>query len=117
MDKKELKRKYKDMVHPMGLFVIRNQKNGRIFIGSGLDLNACMNSNRFQLKNGLHGNRELQREFTESAGEGFSFEILDSISPRDGETEVSQTELKALESLWLEKLQPYDGKGYHKRPA
>ena len=74
-----------------------------------------INSNRFQLKNGMHGNKNLQREYSASAGEGFTFEILDRLPAREGQAEDYRSDLKELEALWLEKLQPYGDKGYHKK--
>jgi GIY-YIG catalytic domain len=113
MNKKELIKQYKQTVQPMGVYQIKNLKNGRIFIGSAQDLRGKLNSNRFQLKNGSHFNKELQTDFNEIGEEGFSFEVLDHLKPKE-ETGIDyKEELKVLEEMWMEKLQPYDGKGYN----
>ena len=38
MNKKELKKQYKQNIRPMGVFKVKNLKNGKIFIDSGLNL-------------------------------------------------------------------------------
>ncbi len=99
----------------MGVFQIKNKKNGKLYIGSAKNLPGKLNSHNFQLKNNLHNNRELQKEFNEIGAEGFSFDILDRLEPRDDLNYDYTEELKMLEAMWIEKLQPFDEKGYNKR--
>jgi group I intron endonuclease len=115
MDKKELIKQYKQTIQPMGIYQVKNNKNGRIFIGSAKDLRGRINSNRFQLKTGAHFNKELQNDFNETGEQGFSFEVLDYLKPNeDADAGFDYTEeLKVLEEMWLEKLQPYGEKGYN----
>ena len=54
MNKKELKKQYKQAIQPMGVYQIKNKKNGKIYIGSTKNLMGKINSHKFQLKNGLH---------------------------------------------------------------
>ncbi|MGA2506855.1 MAG: GIY-YIG nuclease family protein [Chitinispirillaceae bacterium] len=115
MNKKEMIRNYKQTVQPMGIYRIKNLKNGRIFIGSAKDLRGIINSNKFQLKSGRHFNRELQKDFDETGEEGFSFDILDYLKPKEEPNYDYTGELKVLEEMWLEKLEPYDEKGYNTR--
>jgi len=97
----------------MGVYQIRNMINGKIFLGSSKDLKGIINRNRFQLKSGLHVNKKLQRDFNEIGESNFSFEILDYLKPKD-DLEVDYTEeLQMLEEMWVDKLQPYDEKGYN----
>ena len=37
MNKKELKKQYKQNIQPMGVFQVKNLKNGKIFIDRGVD--------------------------------------------------------------------------------
>lgn len=115
MNKKEIISQYKQTIQPMGVYQIKNLKNGKIFIGSAKDLRGKMNSIKFQLQNGLHFNRELQKDYTENGAEGFAFEILDQLKPKEDRHYDYTDELKILEEMWLEKLQPYNEKGYHKK--
>ncbi|MBN2426606.1 MAG: GIY-YIG nuclease family protein [Calditrichaceae bacterium] len=114
MEKKEAIRSYKETIQPMGIYVIKNKKNGKIFIGGAKNLQGKLNSHRFQLKNGLHPNKEMQKDFNALGETGFLFEILDQLKPKDNEKRDYTDDLKILEEMWLEKLQPFNEKGYNK---
>ena len=115
IDKKEMKRQYKQHVPAMGIYQIKNRINGKIWIGVARDLHGQMNSCKFQLKHGIHVNKELQDDYTRLGEEQFSFEILDSLEPKKDPDYDSTADLKTLEAMWLDKLQPYGDKGYHKK--
>jgi hypothetical protein len=113
--KKELIKNYKQTVLPMGVFQIKNTANDKIFIGSAKNLPGIFNSNKFQLKNGMHRNKELQNDYTLFGENNFLYEILDYLEPKEDPAYNYTEDLRELEALWKEKLQPYDGKGYNKR--
>ena len=50
MDRKELIRKYKETPRPMGVYQVRNTRNGKALIATSLDLNAALNRHRAQLR-------------------------------------------------------------------
>jgi hypothetical protein len=117
-ERKELIRKYKQTPLPMGIFQIKNLANGKIFIGTSKNLPGKLNSCRFQLINGSHPNRELQKDYAMYGESGFSFEILDRLEPKDDPLYSYDDDLKTLEGLWLDRLGPYGEKGYNrKRPT
>lgn len=97
----------------MGIYQIKNKKNGKIYIGSAKDLQGIINRNKFQLKNSLHTNAELQKDYNEVGEEWFSFDILDYLKPKEDMNYDYTKELEILEAMWLEKLQPYHEKGYN----
>lgn len=99
----------------MGIYRIRNMINGKILIGSSTNLKGIINRHNFQLNNGLHMNKELQRDFSEAGAGNFAFEILDHLTPKENMTGDYSEELNTLEAMWLEKLQPYNEKGYNTR--
>jgi group I intron endonuclease len=113
MNKKELVKNYKQTVQPMGIFQIKNLKNGKIFIGSAKDLKGIINSNKFQLKNGLHSCKQMQLDYKEFGEEQFSFEILDYLKPKQDMNADYTEDLKILEQMWLEKLRPFGDRGYN----
>ena len=115
MDRKEKIKKYKQTVQPMGVYQIKNLKNGRIFIGSAKNLQGKINSHKFQLKNGLHLNKEMQQDYLEAGAESFSFDVLDVLPPKEDVNYNYSEDLKVLEAMWLEKLQPFGEKGYNKK--
>ena len=114
MDKrKQLKTEYKQAKSAAGIFMLRNNANGKILVGSSLNLNGPLNRLRFELSTGMHKNRVLQEEWNRLGAESFSFEIVDSFIPKDDPAFDTSAELAVLEELWLEKLQPFGDKGYN----
>lgn len=112
---KRLKKEYKLSRRPMGVFLIRNMVNDKVFVGVGLDLSGIINSHKFQLKMGVHRNRRLQSDWNEFGSENFAFEILDQLEPREETGDDGRKDLEFLEALWLEKLLPFGSRGYNKR--
>ena len=117
MDKKELKKQYAQSIPPMGIFQVRNLVNEKLFIDSGLNLEGKINRTKFQLKLGSHRNRALQEDYNKMGPENFAFEVVDRLKPKDDLKMDYTDDLKMLETLWLEKLQPFDAKGYNPRQA
>jgi hypothetical protein len=113
--KKELKEEYKQMKFRMGVFQIRNTVNDKIFIESSADLVAIWNRHRFQLNAGNHENKDLQADWKELGEDKFKYEILGEIDQDDSANTDCKKEVKALEQLFIEELQPFDEKGYNKR--
>ena len=83
-------------------------------MGVSLDLPGVLNRHRFQLRMGSHRNLTLQAEWHEFGSDHFSFEILDELKPQEDSPQNFQEELAILESLWLDKLQPYGDRGYNR---
>jgi hypothetical protein len=112
---KRLKKEYQSSHRPMGVFLIRNMVSDKVFVCVGLDLLGIINSHKFQLKMGVHRNRQLQSDWNELGGENFAFEILDQLEPPAGASDDGRKDLLFLEELWLEKLQPFGARGYNKQ--
>jgi nitrate/nitrite-specific signal transduction histidine kinase len=114
-DLKAMKKLYKETLRPMGIFQIKNLVSGKIYIGRSTDLNGKLNSEKFQLKYNMHMNKELQNDFNNMGEEKFSFKILDRLLPKEKPDYDYDGDLQTLEAMWLEKLQPFGAKGYHKK--
>ena len=112
-EKKHLKKNYRQSPRPMGVFLIRNNLSDKVFLDSGLDLHGTINRHKFQLKNGIHPNKSLQADWNQLGSNGFAFEIVDELTPREGVEFDYRKELNFLEELWLEKLQPFGDCGYN----
>lgn len=65
------------------------------------------------LKVGSHTNKVLQQDWNELGAEKFAFEILEEVQRRDDPNFNLEDELTILEMIWLEKLQPFDERGYN----
>ncbi|HAH60314.1 MAG: GIY-YIG nuclease family protein [Lentimicrobium sp.] len=113
--RKESKMDYKNRKFPMGVFRIVNNTNGKIYIGSSNDLSAAWNSHKFQLNAGLHPCLELQADWNRLGADKFTYEIVDEIKPDEKEMGDYIADIKALEEMLLEELQPFGEKGYNKR--
>ena len=113
MNKKELIQQYKLTNRPMGIYQIRNLVNDKVFVESSVNLTGILNRQEFALKLKGHKNKQLQADWNEFGAENFVFEILEEIVQR--ENLDIKAELEFLEDLWLEKLQPFDDKGYNER--
>lgn len=117
-DFKIKKKLYKQTLRPMGIFQIKNLSNGKVYIGRAMDLNGKLNSEKFQLKNNMHVNKDLQSDFNVLGEEKFAFESLDYLTAREKPDYDYGHDLQTLEAMWLEKLQPFGERGYHvKKPA
>ena len=86
MDKKALKREYKETARPMGVFQIRNTVNGKVWLGTSVDLPSILNRHRAQLRAGSHRNKALQQDWNAFGMEAFALEILDTLAPSDRPT-------------------------------
>lgn len=113
--RKELKEEYKQMKFKIGVFRLKNEINGKVFIGSSLDLVAIWNSLRLQLQMGSYPNSELQSDWKKYGSENFTYQILDEIKQTDDHKGDYRDDIKALEELILEERQPFDDRGYNKR--
>ena len=115
MDKAAAKLEYKLSHRPMGVFQIRNTVNGKVFVDSSTNIPGKINRHKFSLNAGLHGSRELQKDWIESGPGAFEFETLEPVEPRDDQHYNYAADLEVLEDLWLEKLEPYSDRGYNER--
>ena len=114
IDKKELKKNYKQTSTLMGVYQIKNLANGKIFIGSSKNIPGRINRHKFQLKFGGEDIKELMEDYKKFGEENFSFEILDELKPKNEAGYDYTEDLEVLEELWLEKLQPFGERGYNK---
>lgn len=116
--RKELIQEYKNRQPNMGVYQIRNKANGKIQLLSSLNLDGALNRFQFDLKMGLTmgpWKRELKEDLARYGPENLVFEVLDRLKPVEEPQHDYKEDLKTLEELWLEKLQPYAERGYHKQ--
>jgi len=117
MDKnrrKELQEEYKQLKTYMGVFQITNQVNGKIYISGAPNLKNKWLTQKIQLDMNKHANSQLQKDWKEFGPESFTYKVLEEKDA--GKVSDVRWEVKKLEKVWLEKLQPFGDKGYNKPP-
>ena len=111
--RRELNREYAERVKPAGVYQVKNLANGKVLLGSSLNLEGPLNRHKFMLKIGSHTNKALQNDWNEFDADKFAFEILEEAQRKDVPGFNLADELTLLEMIWLEKLQPFGERGYN----
>jgi hypothetical protein len=111
--RRELKRQYKERPRVAGVFQVRNTVNGRVLLGSSLNLDGPLNGHRFMLTTGSHRNAALQKDWHTYGADAFLFEVLETVKIKDDPQFDIEDELTLLEEIWIEKLQPFGERGYN----
>lgn len=102
--KKESISEYKTRKFNAGLFQIKNLSTGKVFIKQSPDLERAYNSDRFQLKAGMHSNVALQQDWNMLGETAFDFSILDEYNAKDDIT-PAQLNNELAELLKLHKAE------------
>ena len=111
--REEIKREYKGRMKQAGVFQVRNKANGKVLLGSSLNLEGPLNAHKFMLTIGRHRNETLQKEWNEYGADKFTFEILEVVKVKDDPHFNLTDELILLEQIWIEKIQPLGERGYN----
>jgi len=103
--KKELKEEFKSMKFRTGIYQIINKPDNRIYLQTTLDLDRGFNSDIFQLKGGMHLNKNLQSDWNKLGLESFEFKTFDELEMKDTATpkEINK-ELKIFLEMHLTEL-------------
>ena len=89
----------------MGVYRVRNLRDGRSLVRASVDLPASLNRERTQLRFGGHRNEALQRDWNALGPDAFAFEVLDTLAaPDDAPSYDPADDLGVLEALWRERL-------------
>ena len=111
--RQDIKREYRERKKPAGVFQVKNTANGKVLLGSSLNLEGPLNGHKFMLTIGRHRNEALQKEWNDFGPEKFVFEVLEVVKVTDDPNFDINDELTLLEQIWLEKLQPFGERGYN----
>lgn len=79
-EKKEAIREFKERKASPGIYALRCTATGRAWVDSSPNLASAQNSQFFQLRQGLHRNKELQSEWNTRGEDAFVFEVLEAIA-------------------------------------
>lgn len=115
IDRKKLKQEYKGTVQPKGVYAVRNNQNGKVFLAGSLNLYNIVERVRWRLNQGGYPNEDLQQDW-KARGEGaFSIEIMETLPLKDDPAYDYDEDLKILELLWLDKFRPLTERTYNKK--
>ena len=113
VSKKELIKEYKMNPPEMGIFRIKNKINNKIYLIASKNLPATYNRFPTTFIIGNYFIRDIQKDFDEFGQEAFEYDTLDVLERKDDPNYDYTDDLNELLNLWIDKLQPFDDKGYH----
>lgn len=115
MDRKtELKHEYKMNPRQGGIYMIKNNVSGKIFIGCGPNVEAQMNKQMFLLNINTMPVEELQKDWNKYGADKFTFEALDRLKLKEGMSMRDyKSELLLLAEMWIDKLKAKGENGYN----
>ena len=111
--RKDIHREYKERTIPAGVYQVKNILNGKVLLGSSLNIEGPLNRHKFMLNIGSHTNKALQKDWDDFGADKFVFEILEEVKVKDDPNFNLKDELTLLEQIWLEELQPVGEQGYN----
>lgn len=111
--RKQLKRQYRERPVAAGVYRVKNVANGRALLGSSLNVDGAINGHRFMLKMGSHRNRAMQGDWKTFGAESFVFEVLERVKVSEAPGFDVDGELRLLEEIWIEELQPFGEGSYN----
>lgn len=94
---------YKERAVPAGIFVVRCNATGEMWVGRNPDLDAIQNRLWFTLRMGSHRTTRLQQAWQEHGAEQFTFEILER-APEDEPVHDLRGHLKRRLAHWQQEL-------------
>ncbi len=110
-----LKREYKEATPPAGVYRIRNEKTGKIFIGSSLNVNARINRHKASLFFGSEEVPELGSDWKKYGQDNFTFEVLEVLDGDYDSDDELKSDLLLLEQIWFEKCVQNGDEFYEKQ--
>lgn len=79
-----------------GIYAIKNTVNGKVYVGSAVNLRQRFISHRSCLKKGTHHSLKLQRAWDKYGSETFVFEVIESVSDKQN--------LIKCEQYWIDEM-------------
>ena len=82
--------KWSSYAKKIGIYQIRNTVNGRIYIGSSLDIAARWREHKYDLKKNQHRNNHLQNAYNKYGKDAFVYEVLEILESTDNQFKREQ---------------------------
>jgi hypothetical protein len=102
--RRALLREYKEKKPRRGVYAVRCNVTGEVWVSASPNLDAQQNSLFFQLRSGGYPNRALQEAWKTHGDAAFAYEELAEVSDEERSDYALKADLKALETEWREKL-------------
>jgi len=100
--KKEAVRAYKERKQLQGIFAIRCDASGEVWVASSPNLDALQNREWFVLRSGGHRNKAIQAAWNAHGDASFRYEILEEVT--DENPLLIPSLLKDREKHWRAEL-------------
>ena len=82
-----------------GIYQIRNLVNGKVYVGSAVNLRARRNRHFSYLRNNCHANRKLQNAFNKYGEENIVFEVVEIVADKYNLLEREQYYIDTLNAV------------------
>lgn len=103
-DRKALIAAYKERKTAAGIYAVRCEASGRVWVGRTPNLDTVGNRLRFSLRSGTHPNRALQAAWSARGDDGFSIEPLERLEADDEPAFARDRLLKDRLAHWRSRL-------------
>jgi hypothetical protein len=104
LDRKQAAKDFKERKVARGIFAVRCNATGKVWVGSSQNLDATRNGLWFMLRMGTHHAKDLQAEWNAQGEPSFGFEVLLTLG--DGTHVLAVNDrLKEEKTVWASKLQ------------
>jgi hypothetical protein len=100
--KKDAIRNYKERKQLQGVFAIRCEASGEVWVASSPNLDALQNREWFVLRSGSHRNKAMQTAWDAHGDASFRYEILEEVT--DENPLLIPSLLKDREKRWRAEL-------------
>ena len=102
-----------------GIYVIRNNVNGKVYVGSAVDFAKRWGGHRWRLENGRHHSRHLQAAWKIYGSEAFTFEWEEILHKSPSESRADYNKRMLAREQWnIDRYQAANGKyGYNVSPT
>jgi hypothetical protein len=100
--KKDAIRNYKERKQLQGVFALRCEASGEVWVGSSGNLDAQQNRELFVLRSGLHRNKAMQAAWNTHGADAFCYEIVEEVD--DENALLIPSLIKDREKHWRTEL-------------
>ncbi len=91
------------MKKKIGIYLIKNEVNGKVYIGNSTDIDRRWYNHKMELKNEKHHSPKLQRAYNKYGKDAFFYEVIQYCSKED---------LISNEQYWIDKMDSFES-GYN----